>query len=277
MNALSRLILLAVFILSTSFLIFQPKPRPTLFLIGDSTVKNGTKGQGDGGLWGWGAYIWNLVDTNKLAVQNRALGGTSSGSYAALGLWEKVLADLKPGDILLIQFGHNDNQRNSILDNSDSTKEVTNRRTAQKMLVHSYGWNLRKYIADAKAKGATPIVLSLVPRNIWKNGKVGRATNSYALWAAQAAEQAGADFVDLNKIIANKYDEEGQDAIMGRYFTAKDHVHTIAEGAKLNARCVIDGLTALKKNPLAPYLIKTPPVDFKAMIGDGMNFERAGE
>lgn len=270
-----KLLSLAVFAVLSAF-IFKPEPKPTLFLIGDSTVKNGSKGQGDGGLWGWGAYIWNLVDTNKISVQNRALGGTTSGSYMALGLWDKVLADMKPGDIVLMQFGHNDNGGNSIRDNSDTTKEVTDRRTGQKVIVHSYGWNLRKYISDTKAKGATPVVLSLIPRNIWKEGKVGRATNDFTVWAREAAKQGGADFVDLNNIIADHYDKEGEQTVMGKYFTVKDHTHTIEEGAKLNARCVVEGLVALKKNPLKPYLLKNPPGDFKAMIGNGMAFEKEG-
>jgi rhamnogalacturonan acetylesterase len=271
-----NILLITALAILSSF-ILKPKLKPTLFLIGDSTVKNGTKGQGDGGLWGWGAFIWNMVDTNKIAVQNRALGGTSSGSYAALGLWDKVLADMKPGDIVLMQFGHNDSEGNSIRNNSDTTKEVIDRRTGQKSIVHSYGWNLRKYISDTKAKGATPVVLSLIPPNIWKDGKVGRATNDFTVWAREAAKQGGASFVDLNKIIADKYDKEGEQNVMGKYFTEKDHTHTIEEGAKLNAACVIEGLKALKKNPIKPYLLKQLPVDFKAMIGNGMSFEKARE
>src|SRR5438552_7834084 len=80
---------------------------PTLFIIGDSTVKNG-RDNGDQGLWGWGTPLASHFDKTKINVQNRALGGTSSRSFQTGGLWDKVLADLKPGDFVILQFGHND-------------------------------------------------------------------------------------------------------------------------------------------------------------------------
>jgi rhamnogalacturonan acetylesterase len=270
MSRLKICILCILSIVLCSFILVRPKARPTVFLIGDSTVKNGSRGQGDGGLWGWGAYIWNFVDTNKIAVQNRALGGTSSNSFISQGLWERVLADVKPGDIVLIQFGHNDNGANSIRNNSDSTKEVLDRRSNKKVVIHSYGWNLRKYISETKAKGATPVVLSLIPRNIWRNGKIVRASDSFGLWAKQAAEQSGGIFVDLNRVICDHYDQVGEEVVSTKYFTSKDHTHTIEGGAKVNAKCVISGLKQLKKNPLKRFLLKGEPTALNAMIGNGM-------
>src|SRR5947209_4049910 len=82
----------------------DPKPRvPTLFIIGDSTVNNGTKGQ-----QGWGTPIAGLFDKTKIKVDNRARGGRSSRSFLTEGLWDKLLAEMQPGDFVLIQFGHND-------------------------------------------------------------------------------------------------------------------------------------------------------------------------
>src|SRR5688572_18436640 len=78
--------------------------KPTLFLIGDSTVKNSTKG-----FEGWGSRVGAFFDPAKVRVENRALGGRSSRSFIREGLWEKVLAEIQPGDFVLIQFGHNDN------------------------------------------------------------------------------------------------------------------------------------------------------------------------
>ena len=80
---------------------------PTLFIIGDSTVKNST-GRGVGGLWGWGNTIAVFFDKTKINVENRALGGRSSRSFHTEGLWDKVLAAIKPGDFVMMQFGHND-------------------------------------------------------------------------------------------------------------------------------------------------------------------------
>lgn len=242
---------------------------PHLFLIGDSTVNNSTKG-----LQGWGTPIAALFDKNRITVVNRALGGRSSRTFLTEGLWDKVAQDLRPGDFVLMQFGHNDGgglntgrARASIKGNGDETQEVTDEKTGKKETVHSYGWYLRKYCADAKAKGATPIVLSLVPRNIWKDNKVGRSTNDYAKWAEEAARAEGAAFVDLNELVAKRYEQEGQEKVAKDYFTPADHTHTTPEGAKLNAATVADGLRGLKNCALCSYLLPASAENGKPQTG----------
>ena len=252
-----KLSLMVVLIaLSCSFVIYYPPSKPNLFLIGDSTVRNGSLGNGGGGLWGWGSYLHNLFDTTKISISNKALGGTSSRSYESTGLWQKVLSDLKPGDFVMIQFGHNDNGRASLEGNGDDTAHVINRRTKETVVLHSFGWNLRRYIRETKAKGAIPIVCSLVPRNRWYNGKVKRDDESHALWAKEAAAQEGVLFIDLNSLIADHYDELGEEKVLGTYFTAKDAIHTIEDGAKMNASLVVEGIKNLKNNPLKDYILK---------------------
>jgi lysophospholipase L1-like esterase len=220
---------------------------PALFLIGDSTVKNSWD-LGSDGLWGWGRPLAAYFDHDKINVENQALGGTSSSSYISGGHWERVLALIRPGDFVMMQFGHNDGgPAGSLPGNSDET-DAKGR--------HSYGWYLRKYIADVKAKGATPIVCSLIPRNDWENGKVRRATGSYATWAQEAARQGGALFIDLNAIVAAHYDQLGEDAV--KPFFPKEHTHTGWDGAVLNAQSVVEGLKALPDNPLAKYLSAAP-------------------
>jgi hypothetical protein len=119
---------------------------------------------------------------------------------------------------------------------------------------------LRKYIVDTKAKEATPIVCSLIPRNDWGDGKVKQAEGSYGTWAKEAAEQEGARFIDLNALIANRYDGMGQEAVKPLF--PKEHTHTGWRGAVLNAECVIEGLKGLKdcelKNDLSgdPHPVK---------------------
>ncbi len=232
---------------------------PTLFLIGDSTVKNG-RDNGAGGLWGWGNPIADLFDKAKIRVHNSALGGTSSRSFQTTGLWDKVLARMKPGDFVIMQFGHNDGgalddsrARASIKGNGEETQEVTIASTGKREVVHSYGWYLRKYIADTKAKGAIPIVCSLIPRNDWTDGKVHRASGDYGKWAAEAATAGGAYFIDLNEIIAKHYDAIGQERVTKEFFVS-EHTHTSLAGAKLNAQCVVEGIQALKDCPLAGFV-----------------------
>src|ERR1700743_745631 len=65
--------------------------RPTLYIIGDSTVKNG-KGKGDGNLWGWGSFLGESFDTTQIAVRNYALGGRSSRTFITEGHWDEVLS-----------------------------------------------------------------------------------------------------------------------------------------------------------------------------------------
>src|SRR2546430_9614199 len=84
-----------------------PSTRPTLWLVGDSTVRNGS-GAGGNGQWGWGDRIAKYFDSTKINVINRARGGRSSRSYIAEGLWDAVLHDAKNGDFVIIQMGHND-------------------------------------------------------------------------------------------------------------------------------------------------------------------------
>jgi rhamnogalacturonan acetylesterase len=218
-------------------------------------VRNRTRGQ-----LGWGDPIANLFDQSKITVTNRALGGRSSRTFLTEGLWDKVFAELKPGDFVLMQFGHNDGgsmddakARASLKGSGDESRVVTNKVSGKVETVHTYGWYMRKYISDAKAKGATPIVLSLVPRKIWKDGKVARASNDYAKWAAEVAQAERVAFVDLNDIVARHYEELGQEKVNGLF--GDEHTHTNPEGAKLNAQCVAEGLRALKNCPLADYLM----------------------
>lgn len=234
----------------------EPATLPTLCLIGDSTVKNNTKGQ-----LGWGEPLVKLFDVTKIKVINKARGGRSSRTFLTEGLWEQALKDLKPGDYVLMQFGHNDGgslndarNRASIKGNGDETQEVVNPTTSVKETVHSYGWYLRKYIRDAMAKGVTAIVLSPVPRKIWKDDKiVARASGDYGKWAAEAAKQEGVQFVDLNELIAKRYEELGKEKVEALF--GDSHTHTNQAGAELNAEQVTAGLKSLKHSPFAALLV----------------------
>jgi len=81
---------------------------PTLWIIGDSTVRNGSGSNPGNGQWGWGAPIEYYFDRAKINVVNRAIGGTSSRSFFNAS-WPAVLANVKKGDFVIMQFGHNDN------------------------------------------------------------------------------------------------------------------------------------------------------------------------
>ena len=194
----------------------QPAPTtkpglPKLWIIGDSTVRNSTKGQR-----GWGDPIAKHFDRERINVVNKARGGRSSRTYQTEGLWDELLAQLKPDDFVMIQFGHNDGgpldddkrARGSIRGIGEETKEIDNPITKKREVVHTFGGYMSKYVADVRAKGATPIILSYVPRaprSASATQPAATAPTSYALWAQQVAEREKAPFIDLHGMISQHY------------------------------------------------------------------------
>lgn len=279
MNRLLNIIIVFVFLIT--FQAFTENPsKPTVYIIGDSTVKNG---QGDGaeGLWGWGDYISQFLDTANISIENHALGGTSSRTFLTFGLWKPVLEKLKPGDFVLMQFGHNDagninddhRARGTIKGIGDESIEIDNILTKKHEIVHSYGWYIQKYIKESKSKGAVPIVMSPIPRNDWKDGEVPRNNkDSYGLWAKQVAESESVLFIDLNDKMANAMEQLGEQIITGNYFYKRDHTHTSAKGAVLSSSLIVEGLEKseclLKNYLLEEPLIKLPPKKNLYIVGN---------
>ena len=261
-NKKQNLFLVITAILFSSFVIFNKvDKKPTLFFVGDSTVKNG-KGDGAGNMWGWGDLMTPLFDTAKITLENDALGGTSSRTFITKGLWDKVLAKIQKGDFVIMQFGHNDSgplddtarARGTINGIGDSTKNIYNPITKQNEVVHTYGWYLTKMVNDAKAKGAAVFICSPIPRNEWKDGKLIRYNGTgYGLWAKQTAEATGAYFIDLNSITADTYDAMGQEKVKPLF--PNEHTHTSKEGAAINAASIIKGIRGLKKCALKKYIL----------------------
>jgi lysophospholipase L1-like esterase len=265
---------------AASFAQTRPSPAaidpklPTFWIIGDSTVKNG-QDTGNNGQWGWGNPIAAYFDKTKVNVQNKALGGTSSRTFITNGLWDKVVAQIKPGDFLIMQFGHNDSSavndnsraRGTIKGNGEETQEIDNMLTGKHEIVHTYGWYLRKYVSDAQAKGVRQVIIcSPIPRNHWADGKVVR-TPTYTQWAQEAAKQAGVDFINLNEGIAVKYDAAGEEKVTAEYFPDKETTHTDWAGAVVNAQTVIELIKGLPHSDLTADLLATPPTDLKNPTG----------
>lgn len=235
---------------------------PTLFVAGDSTAARG-RGERQ---QGWAEPLANYFDLSKINVANRARGGRSSRTFITEGLWDQLLADLKAGDFVIIQFGHNDGSpvnedesvspaarraRGSIPGLGDETREVDNIITKKHEVVHTFGWYLRKMIADTKAKGATPILLSLTIRNTWHDGKIER-TSRHSTWSAQTAAAAGVAFFDLSAAVADKLEALGAEKTAALY--PQDHTHFNAAGADLHAATAVAGLRRISGLPLSRYL-----------------------
>jgi lysophospholipase L1-like esterase len=230
---------------------------PTLWLIGDSTVNNNA----NGGL-GWGAPFIKLFDASKINVVNRARGGRSSRSFQAEGLWDAALEVMKRGDFMILQMGHNDggdiraaNRRGSIRGLGEETEEVA-KPDGTMEVVHTYGWYMRKYASDAKAKGVSVIICSPVPhlpRAEVKQGDVEKS--SYVEWSEAVAKSQDVPFINLNKIIMGHYTGLQPQEIREKYFTPPgDGTHTNPAGAGLNAQSVLEGIKQLPESPLTKFV-----------------------
>ena len=254
--------------------------KPVVFITGDSTVKNADKDPD--GMWGWGAVANTIFDEAKIDIVNAAMAGRSCRSYLNEGRWERVYNSLKPGDFVLIQFGHNDispidkpKYRGAIATTKDTChvyrmhaakedlskqnvidqKLKANTQVGSYEVVYSFGWYLKKFIQDVREKGATPILVSLTPRNEWPNGKIERRNDTYGKWYREVAAETGCEFVDLHNITADFLDKKcGKKEKAMKYFN-HDHTHTSLLGAKTNAQSIAKGLRD-NKSPLANYLKK---------------------
>ncbi len=236
------------------------KQKPVFYIIGDSTVKNGD-GKNTNQLQGWGSFIDTYFDTTRITISNQAIGGRSSRTFISDGRWDKILATLKKGDYVIMQFGHNDGgalddtarARGTIKGIGEDSIEIYNPIRKMKEVVHTYGWYMRKYVNDTKAKGAIPIICSPIPRNDWKNGKIIRASDTYTAWSKQTAEQTGAYFIDLHNILSDELEKMGESKATS--FFPLEHTHTNKEGAIFNATIVVNEMRELKRCKLKKYLL----------------------
>ena len=230
--------------------------KPVVFLTGDSTVKN--LDSDEDGMWGWGAVASDIFDTRKITVANCAKAGRSCRTYLNEGRWNQVYNSIQPGDYVLIQFGHNDvgaidslKERAAITGTADTCHVYHLKSNGKYEVVYSFGWYLRKFINDVREKGGTPILVSLTPRHIWRDGHIERRNDTYGKWYREVVEQTGVEFVDLHNITADKYDKMGERRVAA--FFNNDHTHSSLKGAKANAQSVRTGLRQIHSS-LARYL-----------------------
>jgi rhamnogalacturonan acetylesterase len=238
---------------------------PTIFIVGDSTARNKAD-------LGWGDHFAHYFDLTKVNVANRAIAGRSARSYMNEGAWDKVLAEMKAGDYVLLQWGHNDGggpltpdfkargEGKGIGEESVDIPITMPYKAGPLMdktteTVHTYGWYNRKYIADTRAKGATPMLLTVTVRNIWPKDADGQPhierDMGYRDYDMQIAAAEKVPLIDMATIAADKFE------MLGVQTTALlfpiDHTHTSPVGAEMNAASVV---TALKNanSPLVQYL-----------------------
>ena len=241
--------------------------QPSLYILGDSTAAEQTRVPI---IQGWGVPFAQYFDPSKVTVVNAAKGGRSSRTFVTEGWLDIVTARLKPGDTVLIQFGHNDvfplndeKARGSLHGIGEETEEIENQVTGKHEVVHTYGWYLRKMVRDVRSKGAFPIILTLTIRDRWnKDGKIERlpepdldlansnrftAPSIYSVWAEEAAKGMNVPVVDVHNMIADRYDKEGPDVVSTYFHSADDPTHRNPLGAQVDAAITLGGLKALHR------------------------------
>ena len=119
----------------------------TVFIAGDSTAAH--KGTREKPMTGWGEYLQDHFD-DAVRIDNRAVNGRSTKSFLDEGRLEAIERDFQPGDILLIQFGHNDGKQEDPVRYADAER--------------AYPDNLLCFIATARGLGGTPVLLTSVSR-----------------------------------------------------------------------------------------------------------------
>lgn len=226
---------------------FRADKTKTIFMIGDSTMANKDI-SGDKQERGWGMMLQNYFD-DGIIVDNHAVNGRSSKSFINEGRWKAVLDRIMPGDYLIIQFGHNDEK-------TDSARHTTPGTT--------FDANLRRFVREAREKGATPILMNSVVRRNFSDSKTAVADDDlrdnsskqlaegdtlidthgeYLVSPRRVAKEMGVVFVDANKIT---HDLEQS---MGKEGSKK--LHMIFKPEKLH-RCQTEGKTTHTITSLAP-------------------------
>jgi len=213
-----------------------------------------------GKLGGPKACLRAFLDIWHQATVRRGTHGART--FISQGYWDRVLTLVKPGDFVMMEFGHNDaspvndtlRARGVLPGIGSDSVVIDNLITKQKgEVVYSFGEYLRKFVRETRARGATPIINSLTPRKFWENGRIRRTRDSFADWAEQAAREQQVPFVNLTELASRMMDTMPPARVDSLFGDA--NLHSSARGAELNARAVVDGLRALgAANPLREYL-----------------------
>jgi lysophospholipase L1-like esterase len=225
---------------------------PRLFFAGDSTLDDAgfsLSGRFRDPYRSWGTMLLNWMKP-ECGVANYARSGASTKSFVKSGLWDKLIADVKPGDFVAIQFGHNDQKRSN-----DFYRE--NRWADPNGLFREI---VRGWVKDVRAKGATPLLLSPIRRATFdKDGEKlldkasrGVCLRSYRDAMQELSVELGCDFIDMNEMTKQLMESIGRDESY-RFFVistglikgkdgepSRDTTHPIEAGAKAFAKLFVD-------------------------------------
>ena len=222
---------------SISSITIEPVNVPTVFLLGDSTVCD----QPGEPYASWGQMITRFFGPN-IAVANHAESGESLKSSFGAKRLDKVLSQIRPGDFLMIQYGHND-----MKEKGEGIGAFT-----------SYKASLKQFTEAAKAKGASVILVNPMHRRIFDSaGKITNSHGDYPEAVRQAAKEENVPLIDLTAMSKELYEALGKDG-SGVLFKEGDGTHHNNYGSYQIARIIVQAIRD-QKLPLARFLIKYLP------------------
>lgn len=221
----------------------------TLYIAGDSTAA--AKDASQKPMAGWGEYLHHFV-TPSLRIDNRAVNGRSTKSFLEEGRWAPIEGELRDGDIVMIQFGHNDEKKE---DPSRYTDPDTDYRS-----------NLMLFIASAKRRGATPVLLTSVSRRRFAADGLPDplAVGPYPATMREVAAATGTLLLDVFAASQRLYRDLGADASKTLFMHlppnrhpnypegVADDTHFSEEGARQIAKLVAEAMETVA--PLSALL-----------------------
>ncbi len=240
---------------------FTPGGSVRIFLIGDSTMAD--KPIIDNPEHGWG-QVFPIFFNDEVQIFNHAKNGRSTKNFIAQGRWEVVYNQLKPGDYVFIQFGHNDAKKEDTLRFAPPRPDYKN--------------NLKKFINESKNKGAIPILLTPITRRDFDSeGRYKGTHGEYPVIMKEVAKEENVPLIDMFEKTKNFIELLGNSESKKFYLAGvqpnefrnwngkKDDTHFTRIGAVKMASFVAEGIRELKL-PLADKLIDS---QFPDLIGTG--------
>ncbi len=172
-------------------------PQPaTIHLAGDSTCANYPASRAP--LTGWGMVLKDYVDPAYAKVNNQAFSGASTNSYIYSGTWDKLMKQIKPGDFVVIQFGHNDAGAKK------NTKRYADVKTA-------YPANLTRFIKDVRARKAYPILATSIVRCVFKGNRIkSDSLRKYCAAMITVAKKENVPLIDINTLTRAQWNKIGE-------------------------------------------------------------------
>jgi len=196
---------------------------PTIYLLGDSTVCD----QPSEPYNSWGQMLTRFFKPG-IAIANHAESGESLRSSLGAHRLDKVLSTMKPGDYLIIQYGHNDEK-----EKGEGVGAFT-----------TYKADLKKFVAEARKRGGIPVLVTPVQRRTFdQNGKITNSHGDYPEAVRQIAREENVSLIDLNAMSKTLYEAWGPETSK-RAFAPNDNTHHDNYGSYELARCIVDGIPA---------------------------------